>query len=305
MNFSVRVPAMPANESTPQADAGAHGGSKAPPDGPTTRKPHLRLRLFALRQDIPSWIYKTLSLASFLAVVAVWAWLSHQRFVNNVFVPTPSRVVAAVGACLEDGTLWTDLRISACRVTAGFLLSAVLALPLGLWLGSFKFIEGLIQPLTEFVRYVPVPALIPMLMLCFGIGEMSKIMIIFVGTFFQLTLMVADEIRRVPYELAQVSYTLGAKRREVMRLVLFRAAMPGIFDALRLCNGWAWTYLVVAELIAANEGLGYRILKFSRFLQTPKIFVYLFILGSIGLGLDIAFRKLNARLFRWADTTKR
>ena len=82
-------------------------------------------------------------------------------------------------------------------------------------------------------------------------------------------------------------------------------ATDAIFDALRLCNGWAWTYLVVAELVAANEGLGYRVLKFSRFLQTPKIWVYLLILGVIGLGLDVAFRLLNRRLFSWAETAKR
>jgi len=117
--------------------------------------------------------------------------------------------------------------------------------------------------------------------------------------------MVADEVRRVPYELLQVSYTLGARKNEVVRLVIWRAAMPGVFDALRLCNGWAWTYLVVAELVAANEGLGYRVLKFSRFLQTPKIFVYLVILGVIGLALDILFRTLNQRLFHWADTARR
>ena len=129
-------------------------------------------------------------------------------------------------------------------------------------------------------------------------------MLIFVGTFFQLVLMVAEEVRRVPQELLQVSYTLGAKKGEAVRLVLMRAAMPGIFDALRLCNGWAWTYLVVAELIAANEGLGYRVLKFYRFVQVPKIFVYLFILGAIGLLLDFLFRKFNARAFHWADTTR-
>jgi NitT/TauT family transport system permease protein len=130
-------------------------------------------------------------------------------------------------------------------------------------------------------------------------------MLIWVGTFFQLALMVADETRRVPYELLQVSYTLGARRREVIRLVMWRAAMPGIFDALRLCNGWAWTYLVVAELVAANEGPGYRVLKFSRFLQTPKIWVYLLLLGVIGLGLDAIFRAVNRRLFHWAETVKR
>ena len=117
---------------------------------------------------------------------------------------------------------------------------------------------------------------------------MPKVMLIFVGTFFQLILMVADEIRRVPYDLIQVGYTLGAKRREILTHILWPAALPGIFDALRLCNGWAWTYLVVAELVAANEGLGYRILKFSRFLQTPKIFVYLIVLGIIAAKLLIS-----------------
>src|SRR5438067_5002254 len=266
-------------------------------------KPHQRL--FALRQGIPAWLYKTLAIGGFVLVFAAWAWLSHQQFVNTVFLPTPEKVWGTARGFLNDENLWTDVKSSIVRVTAGFLLAAALALPIGVWLGSFKAVEGLLQPLTEFIRYIPVPALIPMLMLCFGIGEMAKIMLIFVGTFFQLVLMVADEIRRVPYELLQASYTLGARRGEVMQRVLWCAAMPGVFDALRLCNGWAWTYLVVAELIAANEGLGYRILKFSRFLQTPKIFVYLLILGVIGLALDFGFRKLNARMFHWADTTKR
>jgi NitT/TauT family transport system permease protein len=225
--------------------------------------------------------------------------------VNPVFVPSPAKVWQTAREFLGDGNLWADVKISVGRVTAGFLLSAIVAIPIGVLIGSFRVCEGLLQPITEYVRYIPVPALIPLLMLVFGIGELAKVMLIFVGTFFQLVLMVADEIRRVPHELVQVSQTLGARRGESVRLVLFRGAMPGIFDALRLCNGWAWTYLVVAELIAANEGMGYRILKFSRFLQTPKIFVYLILLGMIGLGLDFAFRRLNRRLFHWADATRR
>jgi NitT/TauT family transport system permease protein len=156
-----------------------------------------------------------------------------------VFLPTPEKVWDTARAFFSDDNLWLDVKSSVIRVTAGFLLSAILALPIGVWLGSFKSVEALVQPLTGFVRYIPVSALIPMLMLCFGIGEMAEIMLIFVGAFFQLVLMIADEIRRVPFDLVQASYTLGARRREVMRLVLWRAAMPGVFDALRLCNGWA------------------------------------------------------------------
>jgi len=271
------------------------------------RKPEIRRpqSWFRLRRDIPAWGYRALAASGFALVLVLWAWVSHRDFVNPVFLPTPEAVWQALRDVLGDASLWLDIKMSFFRVTAGFALAAVVAIPVGITMGAFRVGEGLLQPLTEFIRYIPVPALIPIFMVLFGIDELSKVMLIWVGTFFQLVLMVADEIRRVPYELLQVSYTLGARRDETIRLVLWRAAMPGIFDALRLCNGWAWTYLVVAELIAANEGLGYRILKFSRFLQTPKIWVYLILLGVIGLSLDLLFRVVNRRVFHWADTTKR
>ena len=259
----------------------------------------------AVRGELPGWASRVLIALGFLLLLGIWWWISAQPWVNPVFVPSPPKVWDAARAFLSDENLWLDVKVSVTRVTAGFLLSAALAIPVGIFIGSFKACEAVLQPLTEYVRYIPVPALIPLLMLFFGIDELAKIMLIFVGVFFQLVLMVADEIRRVPHDLVQASQTLGANRGEIVRLVLFRAAMPGIFDALRLCNGWAWTYLVVAELIAANEGMGYRILKFSRFLQTPKIFVYLILLGMIGLALDFAFRKFNHRIFHWADATKR
>lgn len=261
--------------------------------------------LLALRQPIPTWIYRGAVAFSFLAVLAFWQWISHRPDTNPIFIPTPERVWQIGAELISDPNLQADVQMSFQRVTYGFLLSVVLALPLGLVIGAFKLGEGFFQPLTEFIRYIPVPALIPVLMIVFGIGELSKVMLIFIGTFFQLVLMVADETRRVPYDLLQVSYTLGARRDEVVTQVLFRGAMPGIFDAMRLCLGWAWSYVIVAELVAANEGLGYRILKFSRFLQTPKIWFYLLVLGCIGLTLDVLLRALGRRLFHWADTSSR
>src|SRR5215471_9541521 len=178
-----------------------------------------RARWFKLRRDIPTWSYRALALASFLAVVTLWAWISQRDFVNPVFVPTPGSVWEAARDILADESLWLDVKASFLRVSAGFLLAAALGVPLGILMGSFKLFEGLLQPVTEFVRYIPVPALIPIFMVLFGIDELSKIMLIWVGTFFQLSLMVADEVRRVPYELLQVSYTLGASRAQVLRLV--------------------------------------------------------------------------------------
>src|SRR5712671_3395553 len=144
-----------------------------------------RFRGFGLRQDIPRWLYYSLAAASFAGLFALWAWLSHQPFDNKVFLPTPETVWETARAFLKDENLLIDVKVSVFRVTAGFMLAAALALPLGVWMGSYKTIEGLLQPPTEFVRYVPVPALIPMLMLVFGIGEMAKVMLIFAGTFFQ------------------------------------------------------------------------------------------------------------------------
>jgi NitT/TauT family transport system permease protein len=265
-----------------------------------------RARWFELRRDIPGqpWTFRALACAGFLAVFAVWTWLSHHEIVNPVFLPTPEAVWRAARACLDDANLWLDVRASFLRVTTGFALAAAIGIPVGIAIGAFRVFEGLLQPLAEFVRYIPVPALIPICMVLFGVDELSKVTLIWIGTYFQLVLMVADEIRRVPQEMIDVSYTLGARRGQVIRRVMWRAAMPGIFDALRLCNGWAWSYLVIAELVAANEGLGFRILKFSRFLQTPRIWVYLILLGLIGLTLDLIFRATNRRLFHWADTSR-
>jgi NitT/TauT family transport system permease protein len=261
-----------------------------------------RTRWFGLRTEIPPAAYRALGLAGFTIIAAAWAWVSHRELVDSVFLPTPEAVWEAARAVAGDGNLWLDVKASFLRVTAGFLLAAAIALPVGIAVGAFKVFEALLQPVVEFVRYIPVPALVPICMVLFGIDELSKVVLIWAGTFFQLLLMVADEIRRVPRELVEVSYTLGARRRQAIQRVMWRAATPGIFDALRLCNGWAWTYLVIAELVASEQGLGYRVLKFSRFLQTPRIWVYLAILGVIGLALDFSFRAAGRRLFRWADT---
>jgi NitT/TauT family transport system permease protein len=285
------------------APAAAPDRSATGADGVERARPaRRRTRWLDPRRDIPVWAYRALGVGGFAGCLLLWAWLSHKELIDPVFLPTPEAVWSAGRTSLSDANLWLDIKASFLRVTAGFLLAAAMGIPIGVAIGGFKVWEGLLQPLTDFVRYIPVPALIPICMVIFGIEERSKIALIWAGTFFQLVLMVADEIRRVPYEMLQISYTLGAGRWQVVRRVLWRAAKPGIFDALRLCNGWAWTYLVIAELVAANEGLGFRILKFSRFLQTPRIWVYLVILGVIGLALDLGFRVVNRRLFFWANT---
>lgn len=260
------------------------------------------MNLFALRKSISPLVFQVMAVASFFAAFGIY-WLI-SVIDATPFVPSPGELYEGARGILKSDYLWIDFKFSFLRITGGFLAAAFVAVPLGMLVGAFRFFEAWLQPLTEFGRYVPVPALIPLLMTFFGIGETPKVMLIFIGVFFQLLLMVADEVRRVPYELLQVSYTLGARRLEAIGQVLFRASLPGIFDALRLCNGWAWTYLVVAELIAANEGLGYRILRFYRYKQIPEMYIYLILLGALGLLLDYLFRRMNRRAFAWAESSR-
>lgn len=261
--------------------------------------------IWRLRSQIPWQVSLLLTCFSFLLVLLWYIWKSESSVGNvsqSTFFPTVSEIVDGAVTIFtdEDKKVWIDIGTSAMRVFIGFLLAAVIAIPLGIYMGSYRIWEAFLQPIFEFIRYFPVPALIPLLVAIYGVDEESKIILIFLGTFFQLILMVADEVRRVSEELVKVAYTMGANSIEVLFKVLLPSALPGIFDALRLCHGWAWTYLVVAEMIATNEGLGIRIMKFARFVQMPKVMTYLLILGMLGLILDLLFRYINQKLFHWS-----
>jgi NitT/TauT family transport system permease protein len=225
--------------------------------------------------------------------------LANSGVVEKVFMPTPGAVWTRVALWWSQDGLLGDAFISIYRVTVGWLISAVIALPLGLLIGTFRPVQALLEPLTDFIRYMPAVAFIPLVMLWVGIDESSKIAIIFIGTFFQMVLMVAEDVRRVPQAQIEAAQTLGANNGEILNLVLLQGAKPAQVDTLRVTMGWAWTYLVVAELVAANSGLGYAILKAQRFLQTDKIFGGIILIGLIGLITDQLFRALHRVAFPW------
>jgi NitT/TauT family transport system permease protein len=257
-------------------------------------------RYFPLRGAVSAPLRALFGGLGLLLLALSYLWLTRQSWVNLAILPTFGSIGAALAELLCGPELWTDLGYSFLRVTAGFLAAALLALPLGILAGSFRLGSALLEPLSEFLRYIPVPALVPLVMIVAGIDEAAKVLLVFMGTFFQLLLSTADEIRRVPLRLVQVSQSMGATRLEIVRRVLTPAALPGISHTLRMCNGWAWSYVVVAELVAATEGLGFRVLRFYRFVQTPSIYVYLLVFGVVGLGLDFSLRALHQRLFRWS-----
>jgi NitT/TauT family transport system permease protein len=253
---------------------------------------------WAVRGPIPRQLYWLLAALGLVLPILAW-WLGSMGATDHVFLPTPGKVwERTVTWWTEDGLLG-DIGISVYRVVAGFLLSAVFALPLGLMIGSFRAVQGLLEPLTDFIRYMPAVAFIPLVMLWVGIDESSKVAIIFIGTFFQMVLMVAEDVRRVPMAQIEAAQTMGATRTELLEKVILPSAKPALLDTLRVTMGWAWTYLVVAELVAANSGLGYAILKAQRFLQTDKIFAGILLIGLIGLLTDQAFRFAHRKAFPW------
>jgi NitT/TauT family transport system permease protein len=257
-------------------------------------------RFFPLRGEVSAKLRALFGALGVALLGLAYLWLTRQSWVSQAILPSFGSIGAALLELLRGPELWTDLGYSFLRVTAGFLAAALLAVPLGIFAGSFRLGSALLEPLSEYLRYIPVPALVPLVMIVAGIDEGAKVLLVFLGTFFQLLLTTADEIRRVPLRLVQVSQSMGASRWEIVRRVLTPAALPGISQALRMCNGWAWSYVVVAELVAATQGLGFRVLRFYRFVQTPSIYVYLLVFGLVGLGLDFSFRAAHRRLFRWS-----
>lgn len=258
-----------------------------------------RSRLFTVRAPIARRTYWVLALVGLFTPLVLWALLSAFGGIDPVFLPGPQAVVLKTWTWATETGLLEDVGISTYRVVAGFLLSAVIALPLGLLIGTFRSVQALLEPLTDFVRYMPAVAFIPLVMLWVGIDEASKIAIIFIGTFFQMVLMVAEDVRRVPAAQIEAAQTMGANRVELIEKVILQSAKPALMDTLRITMGWAWTYLVVAELVAANSGLGYAILRAQRFLQTDTIFAGIIVIGLIGLLTDQLFRWAHRRAFPW------
>ncbi|HKX19827.1 MAG TPA: ABC transporter permease [bacterium] len=252
------------------------------------------------QEAIPRGTYLAILIASAGGLVALWCILTYGGLVEPLFLPSPTAIAKSGAEMTADGSLLGNAGASLYVIVTGWALAVVTGVPTGILMGSFKAVEALIEPVIDFVRYLPVSALIPLLILYIGIGTAEKVAVIFIGTFFQLVLLVADVSAHVPREQIDVSYTLGASRAQVVRRVLLPATLPGVMDTLRITMGWAWTYLVVAELVSADRGLGYLILNSMRGLFTDRIFVGLFTIGGLGLGFDLLFKWLHRRLLPWS-----
>ncbi len=219
--------------------------------------------------------------------------------VHPQFLPSPQAVVLALIGLFQNVGFAQDIAISVTRVWTAFLGAAVIAIPLAILMSSYRAVGATTEPLIDFVRYLPVPALVPLTLIWFGIGEGSKIALLWIGTFFQLVLLIAEDARRVPREFIEIGRTLGARDGSLMKDVVFRAMLPNMVDSLRITLGWCWTYLLIAEIVASNSGIGYELWTARRYGKTPEVFACILTIGVIGLVTDQAIRFAHRRLFRY------
>ncbi len=253
------------------------------------------------REPIPHALYVGLALSSFAFFLVIWSILTYGGLVDSLFLPSPGRVFQAGIDLFTELGFTHDILNSVYRVMMGFVVAAIIGVPIGLIMGTFKIAEALTEPVVGFIRYMPASAFIPLFILWLGIGDIEKVAIIFVGSFFQLVLMVAVVAKNIHRDLLETAYTLGAKRFQVIRKVLLPASLPGIVDTLRIIIGWAWTYIIVAELVASASGIGYMIISSQRMLRTGNIIFGILTIGVLGLITDFFFKWLHHRLFPWVE----
>jgi NitT/TauT family transport system permease protein len=242
-----------------------------------------------------------LGIAFFVLFVAVWAVATLGGFVQKTFLADPLAMLRSGWVLLSQMGFASDIGMTVWRVVGGFLIAALLALPLGVAMGAYKPVEAFFEPFVSFARYLPASAFIPLLMLWVGIGEAQKLAVIFIGSFFQLVLMITVVVGNTRRDLVEAAYTLGSTDGTLVRRVLIPGAAPEIAEILRMVLGWAWTYVIVAELIGASSGIGHMITDSQALLATDQIIFGIIVIGLIGLASDLLFKWANRRWFPWAQ----
>ena len=251
-----------------------------------------------------------------LAVLALWQLLSSKGWVNATILPSPMQVLIRWWAYLRpleafdpvqgsylkwclSGELIQDAAGSLYRVLTGFILGAGLALPLGLAMGYSRLAYGLFNPLIQVLRPIPPIAYIPLSILWFGLGNPPAVFLIAIGAFFPVLMNTVAGVQNVDGIYLRVGRNLGASRFTQFTRIILPAATPYIFMGARIGMGTAFIVVIVSEMIAVNNGLGYRILEAREYLWSDKIIAGMFTIGLLGLGIDTVMSRLSASLLKW------
>jgi NitT/TauT family transport system permease protein len=257
--------------------------------------------LFALRSSLPRAYRPWFALAAPALVLGLWCILSYGHLAPESFLPSPSEVLKGLLQLFFEKDLGLAILTSTRRITIAFAMAAACALPLGVLMGAFEPINRFFEPMMAPLRFMPISAFIPLLIVWFGIDEGQKIAFLFLGVFVYLLPVVVSAIRNVPQEYVDTAYTLGASRAQVIFTVLIPAASPEIFESFRVMNAIAWTYVILAEAVNPGTSLGYLIQLAYTHARPQWSFAGLFVIGGVGLATDGILRGLQALLFRWHE----
>lgn len=259
---------------------------------------------WSIRQEFPKWLSCMLASISLTVPLLIWVVVSSLKLVPEIFLPSPIAVIEAGIKMFAENNLIVDVLVSSGRVLAGFVAAALIGVPMGLAVGTFRSLDSLLAPIVGTVRYMPVTAFVPLIVIWLGLGEASKVLIIMLGVVLYNAIMVADAVKFIPSEMINVAYTMGATRRDVVFKVIIPAAFPSVLDTLRVNISGAWNFLIIAELVAAQNGLGFKIIQAQRFLQTEKVLFCIALIGLIGLVIDYGLKWISHRLTPWADQVR-
>lgn len=235
----------------------------------------------------------------FVLFLAIWCILSYGHIVDNIFLPTPTCVISALINLLNNDGFSRDILATTTRVLIGFTLASSMAILVGSLMANWKIIDQINRPFISFMRYVPVSGFIPLLILWTGIGFTQKILVIFIGVFFHLTLLIADDLSRVPKEVIDTARLLHVSKTKMIYKVILPYSMPAVLDDMRVMLGAAWGYIIIAELVAATAGIGHMMITAQRFLLTERVIAGIIAVGTIGILSDIAFRVVGRLCMPW------
>lgn len=244
-----------------------------------------------------------LSCVTVACFIALWFAATNLGWVKPLFLPTPQAVWEQMIAVAQDGfadaSLLTHIGWSALRVFSAFALAVVTAIPLGILMGVNRIARGIFDPLVEFYRPLPPLAYLPLVVIWMGIGEGSKVLLIYLAMFAPLALSARAGVRSVAIEQIHALYSMGASRGQVLRHVIMPAALPEMLTGMRIAIGFGWTTLVAAEMVAATAGLGFMVLSASKFMVTEVVIMGILVIGLLALLFDFGMRALERRLVPW------
>jgi taurine transport system permease protein len=244
-----------------------------------------------------------LSLATIAMLLFAWWLITAMGWVKPLFVPSPLAIIEKFITVWNQGftgtPLWEHILISTARVFGAFLLACVVGIPLGLAMGISPVIRGIFDPPIEFYRPIPPLAYLPLMIIWFGIGETSKVLLIFLSVFAPIALGARSGVRSAAIEQIHAAYSFGATRWQVLRHIILPSAMPEILTAMRIGIGFGWTTLVAAEMVAATQGIGYMVLTASQFLQTAVVIMGIIVIAAIAYLFDLVMRSVERKVVPW------